>query len=79
MGRSRRAGRCHIQRRGLGILTALDAGDLDAGLVWAGQVQGLIHDIPTCQQLVSRIVADASAIIRDRLSGFLTADLVDAA
>jgi NAD(P)H-dependent flavin oxidoreductase YrpB (nitropropane dioxygenase family) len=24
----------------------LDSGDLDAGIYWAGQVQGLIHDIP---------------------------------
>jgi nitronate monooxygenase len=47
---------------------ALETGDLDAGLIWAGQVQGLIHDIPTCKELVSRIVADAEAIIADRLA-----------
>jgi nitronate monooxygenase len=46
----------------------LESGNLDAGLVWAGQVQGLIHDIPTCAELVGRIVADARAIIRDRLA-----------
>src|SRR5262249_55036075 len=29
---------------------ALESGDVDAGLVWAGQIQGLIHDVPTCQE-----------------------------
>jgi nitronate monooxygenase len=47
---------------------ALETGDLDAGLIWAGQVQGLIHDIPTCADLVARIVADAETAIRDRVS-----------
>lgn len=47
---------------------ALESGDLDAGLIWAGQVQGLIHDIPTCRALVERIVAEAGAIIGGRLA-----------
>lgn len=51
--------------------TALETGDVNAGLVWAGQVQGLIHDIPTCDVLIARIVAEAEAIIRDRLAGYL--------
>jgi NADH:quinone reductase (non-electrogenic) len=49
---------------------ALETGDLDAGLVWAGQVQGLIHDIPTCRVLIDRIVKDAVQIIRERLAAF---------
>lgn len=52
---------------------ALETGDLDSGLVWAGQVQGLIHDVPTCRELIERIVADAEAIIAARLSGFRAA------
>jgi nitronate monooxygenase len=52
---------------------ALETGDLEAGLVWAGQVQGLIHDIPTCGELLSRMVGDAEAIITKRLTGFLRA------
>jgi len=47
---------------------ALETGDLDAGLIWAGQVQGLIHDIPSCAELIGRIVADAEAIIERRLA-----------
>jgi nitronate monooxygenase len=50
---------------------ALETGEVDAGLVWAGQIQGLIHDIPTCADLVGRIVRDAEEIIRGRLTGML--------
>lgn len=50
---------------------ALETGDLDAGLVWAGQVQGLINDIPTCDALIKRIVKEATDIISGRLPGFL--------
>jgi len=52
---------------------ALETGDVDAGLIWAGQVQGLIHDVPTCAELIERIVRDAEAIIRGRLAGMLSA------
>jgi nitronate monooxygenase len=52
---------------------ALETGDIDAGLVWAGQVQGLIHDVPTCAELLARIVADAEAIIGRRLAGMMAA------
>ena len=44
------------------------SGDLDRGLIWAGQVQGLINDIPTCEALIARIVADAESIISTRLA-----------
>jgi nitronate monooxygenase len=50
---------------------ALETGDLDAGLIWAGQVQGLIHDVPSCKELIERIVGDAEQIIRGRLGGCL--------
>ncbi len=52
---------------------ALESGNLDAGLIWAGQVQGLIHDIPTCEVLLKRIMDDATAIIQKRLAGFVAA------
>ncbi len=54
--------------RGVRGRELLETGDLDAGLVWAGQVQGLIHDIPSCAELIARIMHDAEAIIRDRLA-----------
>jgi nitronate monooxygenase len=34
-------------------------------------VAGLIKDIPTAQELVSRIVREAEAIIRGRLAGIV--------
>jgi len=49
----------------------LQTGDLSKGVFWAGMVQGLIHDIPTCQVLIDRIIAEAEAIIRGRLAGFI--------
>ena len=51
---------------------ALETGDLDAGLIWAGQIQGLIHDVPTCAELIFRIVKDAEALIKGRLATFVT-------
>jgi len=51
--------------------TVLETGDLEAGLIWAGQVQGLIHDIPTCAELIQRIVEDATKIIKGRLQKFV--------
>jgi len=50
---------------------ALESGNLDAGLIWAGQVQGLIHDIPTCHDLVRRIVAEAKDIMAGRLTAMI--------
>jgi len=49
----------------------LATGDTNHGVWSAGMIQGLIHDIPTCQELVSRIVSDAESIIRQRLAGML--------
>lgn len=49
----------------------IETGDLKRGVFWAGMIQGLIHDIPTCQVLIDRIVAEAEGIIRQRLSGML--------
>jgi len=47
----------------------LQTGDLSRGVFWAGMIQGLIHDIPTCQQLIDRIIAEAEAILDQRLAG----------
>ena len=42
-------------------------GDLEAGVWSAGMVTGLIHDIPSCDDLVRRIVSEAAEIIHKRL------------
>jgi len=46
-------------------------GDMEAGAWSCGMVAGLIHDIPTCQQLINRIMTEAEQIIRGRLAGML--------
>ncbi|RIJ16345.1 NAD(P)H-dependent flavin oxidoreductase [Henriciella mobilis] len=46
-------------------------GDMDAGAWSCGMVAGLIHDIPTCKELIDRIMAEAHDIIENRLRGFL--------
>ena len=51
-----------------------DDGDLEAGIWSAGTVMGLIHDVPTCGELVRRIVREAEQIIVGRLSGMVSAD-----
>ncbi|HEX6859648.1 MAG TPA: nitronate monooxygenase family protein [Caulobacteraceae bacterium] len=52
---------------------ALQTGEVDEGIWSAGMIQGLIHDVPTVQELVDRIVSEAEEIIRGRLEGMLTA------
>jgi NADH:quinone reductase (non-electrogenic) len=48
-----------------------ETGDVEHGIWSAGMSQGLIHDIPTCKELVTRIVSEAEAIIRARLEAML--------
>ena len=48
-------------------------GDMDAGVWSCGMVAGLIHDIPTCQELIDRIMSEAEQLIQSRLAGFLNA------
>lgn len=46
----------------------LQNGEIDSGIYWASMAQGLIHDIPTCAELIDRIVEEARCIIEDRLA-----------
>ena len=46
-------------------------GDMDAGAWSCGMVAGLIHDIPTCKELIDRIMSEADQIINQRLAGFM--------
>ncbi|MDV9173096.1 nitronate monooxygenase family protein [Streptomyces sp. W16] len=45
----------------------LREGDVEGGMWWAGQAQGLIDSVESCETVVRTIVADAETIIRDRL------------
>ena len=50
---------------------AMDEGDTDGGIWSAGMIQGLIHDIPSVEELIDRIVADAEKIIKGRLESMI--------
>ncbi len=55
----------------------LEGGDVEDGMWWASQAQGLIREVDTCQAVVDRIITDAESIITRRLSG-LVADPIPA-
>lgn len=48
-------------------------GDMDAGAWSCGMVCGLIDDIPTCKDLIDRIMTEADALIAQRLEGIRAA------
>lgn len=47
------------------LRAGLVEGDTTAGMLASGQVVGMIEDLPTCEQLIDRIVVDAAARLRD--------------
>jgi NADH:quinone reductase (non-electrogenic) len=47
----------------------MQQGDMEAGAWSCGMVAGLIHDVPTVQQLMDRIMGEAESIIASRLAG----------
>jgi len=46
-------------------------GDIDVGAWSCGMVAGLIHDIPSCKELIDRIMSEAEVLIEERLRTFL--------
>ena len=46
----------------------LENGDVEKGVLSAGQSMGFIHDIPTCAELLDRIMAEAEQIINDKFA-----------
>ncbi|MCA1747983.1 MAG: nitronate monooxygenase family protein [Sphingomonadales bacterium] len=46
-------------------------GEMDRGAWSCGMVAGLIHDVPSCKELIDGIMEEAETIIRGRLEGFL--------
>jgi len=49
----------------------LEEGDMESGTLSSGQCMGLIRDIPTCRQLLDRIISDAENIMREQFSQML--------
>ena len=50
----------------------LEDGDVEKATMAAGQCIGLIRDIPTCRELLDRILAEAEEIIKTRFAGMLS-------
>ena len=62
-----------IIRGGAGNNCVLQNGEMDAGAWSCGMIAGLIHDIPTCKELIDRIMAEAEVIISGRHKALLVA------
>ncbi len=56
---------------GYGGKRMLDDGEMDAGVLAAGQSTGLVRDIPTCKELLDRIMAEAEEIIKAKFAQVL--------
>ena len=54
------------------LRAAREAGDVDEGPLSMGQDAGLIHDIPSAGELVTRIAQQANEILTQTLTGFVT-------
>jgi nitronate monooxygenase len=70
-------GNTHIQElipyvSGLVGQAMLEDGDLEKATMAAGQCIGLIRDIPTCRELLDRIMAEAEEIISTRLADMIS-------
>jgi nitronate monooxygenase len=50
----------------------LEDGDMEKGIMSAGQSMGLVRDIPTCQELLDRIMAEAEEIINAKFAQAVT-------
>ncbi len=75
VGIERRPGGCEFEDiRPLVVGTrgraALEAGEVDGGVISAGQVIGLIDDIPSCAELIERMVADAREALHRASAAF---------
>jgi enoyl-[acyl-carrier protein] reductase II len=46
-------------------------GDLTAGVVAIGQIVGGVHDVPSCREVVERVVATAEALLRGGAGRFV--------
>lgn len=63
----------HLASGARGRQAVLTDGDVDGGVWWASQAQGLIYDVPTCGELVEQIMTDAQALVENRLPSLVAA------
>ena len=46
-------------------------GEMESGVWASGMVQGLIHDIPSCEEVIQRIMSECEEIVKERLLKFV--------
>lgn len=63
----------HLASGVRGRENVLGKGDMEDGMWWASQAQGLIHEIGSCQNVVDKIIADAAELIQHRLPALVGA------
>lgn len=61
----------HLASGERGRREVLTNGDMDGGLWWAGQSQGLIDSVVSCRELIDGIIDDAESIIAERLASMV--------
>lgn len=61
----------HLASGARGREEVLKNGDMEGGMWWAGQSQGLIHEVASCADVVRTIIRDAQQIITKRLASQL--------
>lgn len=61
----------HLASGERGRQRVLADGDIDGGLWWAGQSQGLIDEVMSCADLINRIMADAQSLVSRQLPALL--------
>ncbi len=62
----------HLASGVRGRQSVLAEGDIDGGIWWAGQTQGLIDEVASCQDVIDTIVAEATDIIGARLPALVS-------
>ena len=50
----------------------LEQGQVEKGILAAGQTMGFVKDVPTCRELLDRIMAEAEKIIKETFSQVIT-------
>lgn len=49
-----------------GLRKAVTEGDVKTGSVMSGQIAGMIHDIPTCKEVIDTLVAQTDALLKGK-------------
>ncbi|MFE5699514.1 NAD(P)H-dependent flavin oxidoreductase [Rhodococcus koreensis] len=57
----------HLASGQRGREQVLKNGDVEGGLWWASQAQGLIHEVASCKDVVDTIMSDAAHLVRNQL------------